>query len=718
MNTMLWKEWRETIRWSPIGMLGILGLLWYSRPDAGWSYGSYGEDLAGMVGITGAIAAGALALLQTLPELRADNRGFLLSRPLSRLTILHSKILAGAAVYGACVFVPLLIMYVWILIVSPQTHAIDPLEIVPAIIAAVFSFSAHTAVLWMVYRPARWLGTKWFPLLIPFPIVVAAVGASASSIWYETIPLLAIPTGLWLLLYLAARSAFVRLANLPPINTGRPRLQGSPLLLLLTCVIGVSIGGVVTVETIYSNFGAIQRYEQTSQSLDEQGVLHNVVSSRSRYGLISAEKTPPTLASRAPKTDADAAILAPPKPTQPRAEDTWMQEHGFVYVQPNRDNYMSPFLNTNIYSGGTNSSGTRYAAKTHRSGVFWLYRIVDSQRFAGFLYQSGIGAQGTTFSGIPHWNVLGSQTFTYNSQTGQQTTVSYSHPNLIVDREGVYVFDDRDNTLSAVLAADVDAFVAIPGVDSSDEIWIKSGRHIKQYEVQWDQPDLEEEIAGLKVRFNAKVAIELPDDVDLTTLVTLKDNRTVMRRFVNNSREEVFVFGDDGTLSELYQVAKYRNTAQLRAEPLAAACAPPGVLAGFGIFDVGGRQLYGPSWDEAAYQVPNPKFIPLAAALSLLHAILGIVLAWLACRRRILNSTATKWWMLGGAVLGAGTALAVIAIYPRSVTEPCENCDEDYRVDFDRCPGCSAERQPPPHEPIELLESARPVIATRQPELV
>ncbi len=74
MNMMLWKEWRETVRWLPIPMSVFAILVWMSMPGPGTNTVGIHDQFAGFAGIAASITAGLLGLLQTLPESRPDAR--------------------------------------------------------------------------------------------------------------------------------------------------------------------------------------------------------------------------------------------------------------------------------------------------------------------------------------------------------------------------------------------------------------------------------------------------------------------------------------------------------------------------------------------------------------------------------------------------------------------------------------------------------------------
>ena len=95
MSTLIWKEWREHLKWAPLPGVAILLVFLIARP------------VTPMPGVTGAyflcliavVFGAALGFLQVVFEAQGDKRSLLLHRPLSPSRIFLAKAIAGIALY-------------------------------------------------------------------------------------------------------------------------------------------------------------------------------------------------------------------------------------------------------------------------------------------------------------------------------------------------------------------------------------------------------------------------------------------------------------------------------------------------------------------------------------------------------------------------------------------------------------------------------------------
>lgn len=112
MRTMIWKEWRENLKWAVLAMLALalaefygLNAEHFGRMLGHYSYtGHATETLTNpsflMMTTFGSAAVGLLlALVQFLPEQRRDQWAALLHRPVERALVFRGKVAAGLALY-------------------------------------------------------------------------------------------------------------------------------------------------------------------------------------------------------------------------------------------------------------------------------------------------------------------------------------------------------------------------------------------------------------------------------------------------------------------------------------------------------------------------------------------------------------------------------------------------------------------------------------------
>ena len=116
-------------------------------------------------------------LLQSLPELRPDARGFLLHRPISLGSIYLAKLLAGFTGFALSVFPPLVVVAIHLEVIGMQRIPASWVQVLPVSIGVVLVFLAvYPATLWTVHREARWTGTRWLPAVFGAAVALLACG--------------------------------------------------------------------------------------------------------------------------------------------------------------------------------------------------------------------------------------------------------------------------------------------------------------------------------------------------------------------------------------------------------------------------------------------------------------------------------------------------------------------------------------------------------------
>jgi hypothetical protein len=158
--TLLWKELRDVVKWTPVGVILIGVLCWLAIPRGVSSAGQTETDLVTSVGIACGVVALALGWLQSFSDFRTDARGFLLHRPITPAKIFWAKSGAGFAAYAICVVPPLLVAA--LILQSQGMHLLPSSgwQVWPLAVASPIIFAMHPAAMWTACRGARWIGTK------------------------------------------------------------------------------------------------------------------------------------------------------------------------------------------------------------------------------------------------------------------------------------------------------------------------------------------------------------------------------------------------------------------------------------------------------------------------------------------------------------------------------------------------------------------------------
>ena len=191
MKMMLWKEFRENLKWAVLALIGLGLAEFYGLTQTSSSYDDQGATLckSGFLMVTtfGCAAVGlVLGLIQILPELRRDQWASLLHRPVSRAVIFNGKALAGILLYLFAT-VPPFLFCVWYA-AAPGHFALPfvPGTILPGVASLCAGTAYYFAALFIGVRRGAWFGMRAFGFLaavtgmafIDVPLFRVAVAAS------------------------------------------------------------------------------------------------------------------------------------------------------------------------------------------------------------------------------------------------------------------------------------------------------------------------------------------------------------------------------------------------------------------------------------------------------------------------------------------------------------------------------------------------------------
>lgn len=286
---LLIKELRETLRWSPIGMIVVGLLCWQTIPDQIYLHNSLAAQFVYMVGIGAALVALALGLLQSLGDMRTDARGFLLHRPISLRSIFATKLLAGFVAYVICLAPPLILTAIRLNVLGPQRLPVSPLDLLPLLIAALIIFLLHPAAMWTTYRTARWVGTRTLPLVFAgIGIVLSIVLLLEISGWWLLgfLPLVVI---IWYVVTVhAAWHAFAHQTFLPSVASGESMSASRAIGLFVACVALTTSIAVTSAERLFPR----SQQDQIAYNLavDSDGDLWEIQSVYRKGNLVVARE--------------------------------------------------------------------------------------------------------------------------------------------------------------------------------------------------------------------------------------------------------------------------------------------------------------------------------------------------------------------------------------------------------------------------------------------
>jgi hypothetical protein len=165
MKSLLWKEWRENLKWAGLPALVIfLPLLLLGSPD---------EPIADVTGavlffLTACVFGALLGFLQVFSEARGDQRALLLHRPLSRSRIFLGKALAGVGLYLLALGVPFVCVEAWMAVPGHMPAPYHWRAGLPWLADILAGLAYYFAGMLTAQREARWYGGRGLGLVAAF----------------------------------------------------------------------------------------------------------------------------------------------------------------------------------------------------------------------------------------------------------------------------------------------------------------------------------------------------------------------------------------------------------------------------------------------------------------------------------------------------------------------------------------------------------------------
>jgi 4-hydroxy-3-methylbut-2-en-1-yl diphosphate synthase IspG/GcpE len=256
MKALLWKEWRENLKWAVLALLAGGALWWYVLHRPPWPDSIMSSHAQVAAAFFAAVSAVLLGALQTFLDTRSGRRALLLHRPLSRSRIFFAKACAGLSLYFLAVSVPFAGAALWIAVPGHVGAPFRWAMVLPGaadiLVGAVYYFAGML----VIQREARWYGSRALPLAGAF--VFSMLVAMVPEFWHA----LLICAGGVALAATAAWGSFLTGGAYPP-QPQRSRLALATLLLA-----GLLIGGTVLVSLLHQ---LVVTQVSVIQQLDKKG---------------------------------------------------------------------------------------------------------------------------------------------------------------------------------------------------------------------------------------------------------------------------------------------------------------------------------------------------------------------------------------------------------------------------------------------------------------
>jgi hypothetical protein len=166
MRSLLWKEWRENLKWAvlpPLVLLGTMALL--------GAFPLLEKSSLFVVSLCAALFGAGLGFLQVFFESQGDRRSLLLHRPLSSSRIFLGKVIAGVGLYLLALGIPFVCAAA---LAATPGHVEEPFSwqmTLPWLADGLTGVVYYFAGMLVAQREARWYGSRCLGL-------AAALGCS------------------------------------------------------------------------------------------------------------------------------------------------------------------------------------------------------------------------------------------------------------------------------------------------------------------------------------------------------------------------------------------------------------------------------------------------------------------------------------------------------------------------------------------------------------
>ena len=656
MNALLRKEIRDAVRWLPLGIVLLGVVLTYVCRSTDTPQLS--SQLFTVTWFSTMLYGLFLSLVTFLPDEREAARAFLVQRGLAPEQIFRTRVLVGLAVYGLGMFIPLIVLALYLAAIGMERSPVSPWQVVPAFSTVVAGSIFYFAGIVISCRSASWFGTRLLPL-------AAAVGGSFLSIsilagapLWVTLPFYILSCIFSLLIAFAAQHAFVRMPS--QVSPARVVSQSLVLrfILLASSLLVVGALGLLPI-----NFVSQSTYRYAFTEFDKDGMPIYVVRER---GMEAFETIP---------------MLDPTEPTPERIE---VAEFG------------TPFMLGLLAESLNTFDPTRLQAMGDRevffdpSGYLLVYRMNQG---IGSLIESVISADGFSlpneprgkpFQKIPRLVGRVSYSSQANANFGIPNLASQSSQQVsdwqLVTSEGIWKLDLEKRTMESVLKESID-LLAFPSVGGDAKIAIQSGDSLRVYKRDSDEPRKFTIESSFQIAAKAGGFLCYRDNENWTYVdgYGKQEVFNVTRTLAGKTREYAFSVPAE----------TFKSLGRVKAETPFIFAALPAILT------VGSLVLF------LSFSTFSPmEFVPL-----FIQMVMSVVLTVYATRPRGLGMRPTAVWCLLAALLGLGVPLAVIAIYSVAVYETCSACSKRRRVERAKCEHCGADWDSLPTEGIEIVES-------------
>jgi hypothetical protein len=159
VRSLIWKEWRENLKWVAVPSILLLGpMFFFGVPML------LDEKYLAYVSLVAGLSGALLGFLQVFAEARGDKRSILLHRPLTPTQIFLCKAVAGVTLFLLAILTP---SAVAVALAATPGHVAAPFELrmaLPWLADVLTGLVYYFAGMIVAQREARWYGSLCLPL--------------------------------------------------------------------------------------------------------------------------------------------------------------------------------------------------------------------------------------------------------------------------------------------------------------------------------------------------------------------------------------------------------------------------------------------------------------------------------------------------------------------------------------------------------------------------
>ncbi|QDT06316.1 hypothetical protein K227x_47250 [Rubripirellula lacrimiformis] len=704
---LLLKELRESLRWTPLGMLLVVVLAWQSIPSYfdSYQYPALPTSMMGLTSIGFSVIAIALAWLQTIPDMRPDARGFLLHRPVRLSAIFGTKLIAGWITYAVAVLPPLALIAWRLSIIGPTRAPTNGGAVIPSLIAVAVVFVLHPAAMWAAFRTARWVGTRTMPLIFAGGGIALALGLLASI---DSVGMLffflAVVVLVFFVTVTGAWQCFRDQTFLPSLSSGKTTSAARAFGLLVGSIALVVTAGVLLVtSTFASQYDDWKRYYLT---MDDHGSLWEVMETPAQTGAYAGGTK--RLQARLRSVDLDSGIGE-----FSHLSDGWKSARRTSIGEHGKRGWFAPFHHWGSVSTVIDEVPYYYQMVSYE-GALLLY---DHRGLESVITPDGILATSDQpESRFDDLMVINSVSVSVNAN------IQLQGQTLLYDDRGVYQLDLESRTLRKIIDSQGGTFVLslpaggpLTGSTAAEEneasLWNLHDNQLTHYRLktlEGDDLPAPQLVANVSSQYHLPAIVATRGQVYPCSsegprwlsmgVFEWADGQVSTIQSLSSSLHRVTRYGDAGKpeSEHLVPIAISSSSSHVGKE---IHCLPPVVLASIAAtIKISQAQPHVAGFDSTTAGFPYA--IILSISLQSIIAVAFVI--WMSARLGLSTRHRIVWVVLAS-LFGLGTMLAIVAIHQRPVWETCSDCQSPRRIDEERCRHCDAAWERLPVEGIELI---------------